>query len=127
MTRILVDTSLWIAFFRGEESGKPLLPLLDMNTVCVNDLILSELIPSLKHRKENKIIDLLESIEKLKIQIVWFHIIEMQFLNLKSGINNVGISDLIIAQNALQHEAPILSLDKHFKLMKETLGIRIYE
>jgi predicted nucleic acid-binding protein len=70
---------------------------------------------------------MLESVERLKMQIVWSHIIEMQFLNLKSGINKVGISDLIIAQNALQHQVPVLSLDKHFKLMKENLGLQIYE
>ncbi len=126
MKKVLVDTSIWISFFKGDESAKILFPLLDSNQVCVNDLILSELIPSLKHRRENQIIDMLESIEKIELKIVWSQVIEMQVLILKNGTNKVGIPDLIIAQNAIQNDLSIVSLDKHFQLMKEHIGLKIY-
>ena len=127
MKKVLVDTSIWISFFKGEDSAKILFPLLDSNRICVNDLILSELIPSLKHRRENQIVDMIESIERIELKIIWSQITEMQILNLKSGINRVGIPDLIITQNALQNNLSILSLDKHFQSMKENIGINIYE
>jgi predicted nucleic acid-binding protein len=126
MKKVIVDTSIWISFFKGEDSAKIIFPLLDSNQICINDLILSELIPSLKHRRENQIVDMIESIERVELKIVWSQISEMQVINLKSGINKVGIPDLIIAQNALQNDLSILSLDKHFQLMKENIGLKIY-
>ena len=50
----------------------------------------------------------------------------MQTTNLKNGINKVGISDIIIAQNAIQAQVALLTFDKHFILMKDLLGLRIF-
>jgi len=127
MNSVLVDTSVWVAFFKGDETSKILIPLLDSNRVCINDLVLAELVPSLNHRKEMQIVEMLRSIERFDIKIVWSQIIEMQTMNLRNGINRVGIPDLIIAQNALQNDIPILSFDKHFQLMKTSIGLRIHE
>jgi predicted nucleic acid-binding protein len=127
MSQVLVDTSVWVAFFKGDEGSKVLFPLLDSNRICTNDLILSELIPLLNHRKELQIVDMLQAIERVELRIVWSQITEMQTMNLKTGINKVGIPDLIIAQNALQNDVPILSFDKHFQLMKGNIGLRIHE
>ncbi|AEJ20471.1 PilT domain-containing protein [Gracilinema caldarium DSM 7334] len=49
MSKILVDSSVWISFLKGNEEGKLLFPLLDSNQACVNDLILTELLPALIH------------------------------------------------------------------------------
>ena len=126
MSQVLVDTSVWISFFRGDEPAQVLFPLLDANRVCVNELILAELVPSLKHRREDTIIDMLQAIERLELRIMWPQITEMQVMNLKAGINKVGIPDLILAQNALQNALPILSFDKHFELMRESTGLQLY-
>ena len=109
MNKVLVDSSVWISFFKGDEKAKVILTLIDSNQICINDLILSELIPSLIHRKENDIVKLLNSIDRLKIEIDWTEIIEMQTYNLKNGINKVGIPDLLIAQNAVQNKVHLLS------------------
>lgn len=127
MKYVLVDTSIWISFFKGDDSGRALFPLLESNQVCINDLILSEIVPSLRLRKENHLETLLQSIERIELRIVWSQIIEMQTLNLRNGINKVGIPDLIIAQNAIQNDFSLMSLDKHFLMMKESTGLRMYE
>ena len=124
MSKVLVDSSIWISFFKGDEKAKVILPLIDSNQICINDLILSELIPSLIHRKENDLVKLLNSIERLKIEIVWTEIIDIQIYNLKNGINKVGIPDLLIAQNAIQNKVHLLSFDKHFELMKKHIGLK---
>ncbi len=36
---------------------------------------------------------------------------------MRNGINKVGIADLIIVQNARDHNLYLYSLDKHFELM----------
>ena len=127
MNLVLVDTSVWIAFFKGDEASKVLFPLLDSNRICTNELILAELIPSLNHRRELQVVDMLQSIERTELRIVWSQITEMQTINLKTGINKVGIPDLIIAQNALQNNISVLSFDKHFQLMKGNIGLKMYE
>jgi predicted nucleic acid-binding protein len=127
MNKTLVDSSVWISFFKGNEEGKMLFPLLDSNQACINDLILAELIPSLNHKKELILVGLLRSIEKTKIEIDWEEIIHMQTSNLKNGLNRVGVPDLIIAQNAIQLNIRLFSFDKHFELMKKHIGLKLYE
>ncbi len=124
---VLVDSSVWIEYFKGNEKSLPLNDLIDSNNVCINDLILSELIPSISHKKETDLKELLLSVAKIPIQIDWNNIIYIQTLNLRNGINNVGIADLIIAQNSIENDIELFAIDKHFQLMSELHGIRIYK
>jgi hypothetical protein len=86
--------------------------------VVTNDLILAELVPFLKVRRQSKIIYLLHKLQKLPININWEQIIEFQYKCLKEGLNGVGVPDLLIAQNAKQNKCEIYTLDKHFQLIK---------
>jgi predicted nucleic acid-binding protein len=125
--KVLVDSSVWITFFKGTEEGKLLFPLLDTNQVCINDLILAELIPALNHKKELTLVRLLESIERTRLRIDWDDIVAMQTINLQNGLNRVGVPDLIIAQNALQNDIPLFSFDKHFEIMKKSMRIILFD
>ncbi|MCF0216108.1 MAG: PIN domain-containing protein [Fibrobacteraceae bacterium] len=124
---VLVDTSVWIDYFRSGNKSVFLEPLVDSNEVCVNDLILAELIPSIRHRKEVELENLLLQVHKISMNIDWTNIISMQVENLRHGINRVGIPDLIIAQNAMQNNLTLYSLDKHFTLMKDCLPLKLFE
>jgi hypothetical protein len=115
---VLVDTSVWVDYFRNGNKLDRLDLLIDENLVVTNDLILGELIPFLKIKKQRKVIELLNNVNKLELHIEWDEIINYQVKCLKKGINGVGIPDLIIAQNAKQNDCEIFSLDNHFKLMK---------
>jgi hypothetical protein len=48
-------------------------------------------------------------------------------LNLRNGINNVGIADLIIVQNTTDNDMELFSLDKHFQLISELHGLKLYQ
>ena len=122
---ILVDTSVWVAYFRSGSNYEKLDFLIDENLIVINDLILAELVPSLRVRNQRKIISLLRNINKLELSISWNQIIEFQFKCLKSGLNGIGIPDLIVAQNAKQNQCAIYSLDNHFKLMKDILKLQL--
>jgi len=122
---VLVDTSIWVKYFRNGNNLKRLDLLIDENLVVTNDLILAELLPFLKIRNQRKIVDLLNNVNKLQLRIKWDEIIDYQVKCLKKGINGVGISDLIIAQNAKQNDCEIYSTDKHFKLLKNIISIKI--
>jgi len=126
MNRVLVDTSIWISFFKGDETAKPLLSMIESNLICTNELILAELIPSLMLRKENTLINLLRHVELQSLNINWNEITAMQAENLNNGINRVGLPDLIIAQNAIQNDSLLFSLNKHFQLMSKITGLKLY-
>ena len=122
---VLVDTSIWIEYFRSGEVSSKLDFLIDENLIVINALILAELVPFLKVRNQQKIINILYNIKNLALEINWNEIIEFQFKCLKKGLNGIGIPDLIIAQNAKQHRCEIYSLDNHFSLMKEILELQL--
>lgn len=125
MSKILVDTSVWIAYFKGDEKIKDLDREIDANRICVNELILSELLPAVKLKSENRLADLLESVNKLPLNIDWEEIREYQLINLRQGINKVGIPDLIILQNAVSSGVDLLTLDKHFIIMAKHIDFEI--
>lgn len=122
---VLVDTSIWVEYFNKGDGFEKLDLIIDENLVVTNDLILAELVPFLKIRKQKKIIELLNSINKLELSINWDEITDYQLKCLKKGVNGVGIPDLIITQNAKQNNCEIYSKDKHFTLLKNILGIKI--
>ena len=122
---VLVDTSIWIDYFRKGNNFEKLDFLIDENLVVINDLILTELIPFLKVKNQRKVIKLLHNINKLELIINWEQIAEYQYKCLKSGINGVGIPDLIIAQNAKQNHCEIYSLDNHFQLFQDIFKIKL--
>lgn len=123
---ILVDSSVWIEYFKGNEKALPLNQLLDTNTVCINDLILAELLPSINHKKKNVLKELLLTITKIPLEINWNTIIYMQTQNLKNGINKVGIADLIIVQNVMENDLELFTFDRHFELMSDLYDVRLF-
>ncbi len=123
---VLVDTSVWIDYFKGAKSVGDLDILIDENLVVMNDIVLAELVPYLKIKRQSKVIKLLQDVKRLPLEINWHEIIEFQYVCLKSGANGVGIPDLLIAQHALQHGYAVYSLDKHFKLLNQLLKLKLY-
>ena len=123
---ILVDTSIWVEYFRSGNNSEKLDFLIDENLIVTNDLILAELIPFLKVQNQKKLIKLLLNINKFDLSINWKQIVEYQYKCLKNGLNGIGIPDLIIAQNAKQNHGEIYSLDNHFRLMKDIFNLQVH-
>jgi len=122
----LADTSIWIDYFKGGQDSGCLSALIDENLVVTNDLILTELIPYLRLKKQFTVINLLQQVSRIPMRINWDEIIEIQVKCLKAGTNGVGIPDLLIAQNAKENNCYIFSLDKHFRLLKQVMNIELY-
>ncbi|MGV6818180.1 MAG: PIN domain-containing protein [Thiotrichales bacterium] len=123
---VLVDTSIWIDYFRGGNNSEDLDYLIDENLIVTNEIILAELIPYLKIKRQTKVITLLQEINKVPLAIRWEEIIEYQVKCLRGGANGVGIPDLIIAQNAKQNSCRVYSLDKHFRLLNQVLKVKLF-
>lgn len=88
---VLVDTSVWIDYFRTGNQSAELDDLIDENVIVTNDLILAELIPFLRLKRQAKVVKLLSEINRLPLQIDWDDIMATQLKCLKSG-SNVGLA-----------------------------------
>jgi len=124
---VIVDTSVWIDYFRSGNNSAKLDFLIDEELIVINDLILAELVPFLKVQNQRNIIKLLFTIKKLDLTLNWDQIIEFQFNCLRNGLNGIGIPDLIVAQNAKQNRCEIYSFDNHFRLMKDILELQLVD
>ncbi len=124
---ILIDTSTWIDYFRSGKRTHSLDILIDENLIVTNDLILTELIPFLRMKNQRALIALLRKVRKQNLKIDWNEIMEWQTTCLKNGTNGIGIPDLIIAQNALQHRTPLFSLDHHFEMISRFIDLPLFD
>lgn len=124
---VLVDSSVWIAYFRGADGSDAVDLLIDENVVITNDLILAELIPALSLQNEKRLIQLLKAIARSPVVVDWEDIIRLQISCLRKGINGVGIPDLIIAQHAMRNRLHLFSHDAHFRAMSRHLPLSLYE
>lgn len=124
---VIVDTSVWIDYFKKGNQPSIMDVLIDENLVTTNDIILAELIPFLRVKKQERLITLLVKIRRLPLQIDWEKIIEYQVKCLQEGINGIGIPDLIIAQNSIHHQCKIHSLDKHFRLLQDVTEVELFD
>jgi predicted nucleic acid-binding protein len=125
MSKVLVDTAAWIDYFAGKKNSGAIDGFIQENVICINDLILAELVPSIRMNKAFELVSLLQAVSKIPLSIDWAAIIEMQITNKKNGINNVGIPDLIIVQNVMQNDLELCSPDRHFKLMSKLFHFRL--
>jgi predicted nucleic acid-binding protein len=120
----IIDSCVWIDYFRTKINFKEISQLLIDNLALTNKIILAELIPSARVNKEYDFIDCLSGIDIVPLAIDWDEIIEIQYQCIKTGINKLGLLDIAIAQNAKQNNIEIFSTDKHMILLSKKMGIK---
>lgn len=126
--RILIDTSVWIEYFRNRSSNisNKVDEALSKKEVFVPKIVIAELIQGAKSEREVSIIrDFLEA----------FHIIDQKedtwvkagelFFNLKKKGKMVNLTDCYIAVIAQEHHCQIFTLDEHFKEIQKSLTIHL--
>jgi predicted nucleic acid-binding protein len=119
--KILVDSSVWIDYFKSGKNSDLLDQFIEENLICTCGLILAELIPSITLKNEKKLLELLLTIHSVKCNPDWERIIHYQIECKKNGINKVGIPDLIILQTVIDSKVKLYTLDKHFALIRNII------
>jgi predicted nucleic acid-binding protein len=123
---ILIDSSGWIEYLRGNKDYSFLSSLIMGNAICTNEIILAELLPSIIFKNEQNLAELLNAVKKYELIIEWEEVRSIQLLNMKHGNNHIGISDIVIAQNCIQNGLRIIANDRHFSAMSKYVPIEIY-
>jgi len=119
--KVLIDSSVWIEYFKTGGIEK-LDRLIEEDLACINELILTELSPALRLKNETEILEGLQAVSMISLNIDWEIVRDYQLINLKNGINKVGIPDLIILQQIIDEKITLFSFDKHFRLMQSHLN-----
>lgn len=126
--RALVDTSAWISFFRKDESvaSRRVKQLLQVGEPLTTGLVTAELIRgAVSNAKLGVLDDLFSSIGHLETKEADFRSAgEMGHRLARKGLT-LGIVDLMIAQIAIGHAVPLLTLDRHFELIARHAPLRL--
>ncbi|MGB4780766.1 type II toxin-antitoxin system VapC family toxin [Candidatus Methylomirabilis sp.] len=131
MSDILVDTSVWLEFFRAKDSpyAEALDRLLEDERVCTSDLIKAEIVPGARTPKQFR--ELKEYFDALPLATepasLWEEIMEVQFRLKRRGINGISIPDLMIAVVANANGKVVFTKDSDFRLIQRGLSIELLE
>ena len=112
----LVDTSVWIDFFRGVASIKELLTkLIARDRVFTAGPVLFELLQGIRSSEERgQVKEALLSVNFLDITPEDWEAAALISRELRSQGKMIPMTDLLLAQLAKAHDLEIISLDPHF-------------
>jgi len=121
---VIVDTSVFVSFLRGNENAYPVKNLLEEDRVYITGIIIAELIQGLKNTKEEDyLIDLLRALNIIEITTdMWIKAGKLSLELRRKGID-IPLTDIAIGTLALEHNMHIYTFDKHFNSIP---GVRIY-
>jgi hypothetical protein len=128
---ILVDTSVWVAFFRQHASTDTLAldDLLAAKKVLVGDLIAAEVLQGIKGAREEKLVASallrLPSRDLCGMEIALKAAENYRRLRAK-GVTIRGTVDVVIATWCIENDVPLLHNDRDFIAMESELGLKAY-
>jgi len=126
--KILIDTSVWIKYFKNqnEQFTEKVEELLNFSEVCVPKVVLAELIQGAKSEKEISVIgEFIEAFNLLDQSYdTWIKAGRLSFSMKRKG-TTVSIVDCYIAVIAVENDCKIFSLDEHFKSIKKFLRFEL--
>jgi predicted nucleic acid-binding protein len=125
---ILVDSSVWISFFNGEENKQTdtLNNTLGQRHIAIGDLILTEVLQGFRADKDYKAAKSL--FEDLTVFDLVGKDIAIRSAENYRALRKKGITirkpvDVIIATFCIERKLPLLSLDRDFKPFVKSLGL----
>ena len=125
---VLVDTSVWIDYFRGRNSPQTnkLDELLDDERIATGDLIIAELMQGFRTKSQivaaQNIISRLEYFDLVGKDIA-FKAAENYRLLRKEGISIRKTIDIVIGTFCIENNFKLLHADRDFEPMTEYLGL----
>jgi len=126
--RILIDTSVWIAYFKASDSAlvEHVDDIMTVAEICVPKVVLAELTQGA--RSEHEVTAIGEFVSAFTILDqqgeTWDKAGRLSFQMKRKGIS-IPLVDCYIAVIANENKCRLLSLDKHFKEIKRFLKIEL--
>ena len=126
---MLVDSSVWIDYFSGNDSPETdfLDGVLGVRAVAIGDLILAEVLQGFRHdkgyRTARRLLEEMTLFELLGKKMALKSADNFRELR-KKGLAIRKTADVIIASFCIEHGLPLLFADRDFKPFVEHLGLR---
>ncbi len=118
-SKVLIDTSIWIEYFRGNaQIGEAVDLLIDASSAYITGPIMAELIHGVKNKKQAE--ELLASLKALPyVDIRKSDWSDIGFFSLELRKKGIAIpfTNAVIACMAIKNHLCVYSLDKHFDLI----------
>ena len=128
--RILIDTSVWIEYFRNQSAGLVVLveKIAKSGKICVPRVVMAELIQGAKSEKEISVIgEFMEAFGILdQTDQTWLKA-GRQSYELKRKGKNINLTDCYIAVLAQENNCAVLTLDRHFKDIHQHTGLPLVD
>jgi predicted nucleic acid-binding protein len=128
LAKVLVDTSLWIEFFRKHEPYHGVMErLIDNEQICLCGIILAELMQGAKSEKELAVLLNLPQVFSFipETHQLWAEAGRLAFDLRRKGLT-IGLSDCYIAVAAASARAQVATLDSHFTALNKPAGITLF-
>jgi predicted nucleic acid-binding protein len=123
MAEVLIDTSAWIAFFRGHE---PLASRVDAaladGSAAVCGMIELEVLQNVRPGEED-VRSLMRSTLRLRTDEADYREAGERLAGLRRRGVTLPVTDGLIAQVALRYQLPLLEFDKHFEHIEDLVRI----
>ena len=126
--RILIDTSVWIDYFRNESARFVdfVAEIVKNHEICVPRIVLAELMQGAKSEKELSIIaEFMEAFTIIdQTDQTWVESGRLSYDLRKKG-KSVNLTDCYIAVIARENNCSVLTLDQHFNDIRPHAGIHV--
>lgn len=130
MSRILVDSSIWIEFFRRSEAPASLIldSLLAHRLVYTTGLVKAEVVPGAQSPRDFRRLQALFNALPLapEREGFWAHLIRFRHRLQTKGVTGIGIPDLIVATVAIQNRKLVFTADEDFPRMLPHVPVRLF-
>ena len=126
--RVLIDTSIWVDFFRGKDAGlaEKISALLKSGMAVYCGIIALELIKGAKGQRELQVLqDAFDAMEKAsETEDTYFYAGRLGYEMARKG-HSMGVVDLLIAQVAIENDLSLLTADGHFGTIAKNSRLKL--
>jgi predicted nucleic acid-binding protein len=126
--RILIDTSVWIEYFRNKSDAlsKQVDAILSYDEVVVPKVVIAELVQGARSEKEISVVEGFVGAFNVvdHKEGTWERAGRISYGIKKKG-RQANLADCYIAVIARDNQCHILTLDQHFKDIKDMAGIKL--
>jgi predicted nucleic acid-binding protein len=126
---ILVDTCIFIDFFRDRESphAHTLMKLMEAQRVALSPFVKLELLQGVRKSERKKLSDLLQALEQAPVTDDLFKTAEVLLPASQGQGLTIGLVDFLIAIQSLALELPLFTCDKTLHKLARKLDVELFK